>query len=59
MSKAHQYPELTLGQVAYEAYAAKWHEQTGYHEPGWNQLGASAQAAWEAAANAVAAFAEG
>jgi hypothetical protein len=50
---------MTLGQIAYEAYSKAWHERSGYYEPAWNNIGESAQAAWEAAANAVMAFAEG
>lgn len=56
--KAHSEDDISLGQVAYEAYAENWLERTGYYEPAWENIDDTAQAAWEAAADAVAAFAE-
>ena len=49
---------MTLGQVAYEAYATEtaWRTFDDRQMPSWDDLGERIQRAWEAAAQAVDPF---
>jgi hypothetical protein len=57
VNQNHKY-QMTLGQIAYEAYVEKRDEAYGF-KPKWEHQSRHKQAAWEAAANAVTAFTEG
>jgi hypothetical protein len=58
VSKSLKYPNITLGQVCYEAFVKA--SKTSYSDnPDWDDLDDEVCDAWEAAAAAVAAFSEG
>ena len=58
MSNDAHRQRMTLGEICYEAYV-KASKTTYSDDPDWDELDDEIRDAWEAAATAVAAFAEG